>query len=226
MRKTILFITTFLVTLTCLGQDWDRVLRQELFSALNTPADSIYIEDRKHLEKVKGLTCSSDIINFYYTTKTGDKIEIQIVKGPFEPLKHENELVDTVYKLINGQKHVDYLLVKNIIDGRYSYGIDGTIPKSEIKSLTIKWNEQNLIIPDTAFSNLYQPHICLDNLQVEPYLTRDNKNLYIYLSGSDAAGGYSVKFIFDTRKYLTRIVGTNEMTNGYDFLDGTAKVNN
>lgn len=39
---------------------------------------------------------------------------------------------------------------------------------------------------------------------------------------SDGAGSYSVKFIFDRTKYLTRIVTTNEMVNGYDFLDGTA----
>jgi hypothetical protein len=224
MRKTILIITNLIVTLTCLGQDWDKSFRQELIRALNNPSDSIYIEDRKQLEKIKGRDCSEDILTFDYTSKKGHKIEIQIVKGPFDPSKHKIYLADTVYKFIHGQKRVDYLLVKNLIDGRYSYGIDGTVPRTEIKSLTIKWNEQNLIIPDTAISHLYEPHVCLDYLQVEPYLTQDNKNLYIYLYGSDGAGGYSVKFIFDNQKYLTRIVGTNEMTDGFDFLDGTAKV--
>jgi len=224
MRKTILFITTLFSSLTCFGQNWDKVLRQELFDALVDPADSIYIEDRKQLEKVKGHDCSDSIVTFNYNTKARDKIEIQIEQDQFDPSKHKLNLADTVYKHIHGQKRVDYLEVKNIIDGRYSYGIDATIPKSEIKSLTVKWNGQKLTIPDTAFSNLYQPHLCNDYLVVESYLTKDNKNLYIYISGSDAAGAYSVKFVFDHQKYLTRIVGTNEMTDGFDFLDGSAKV--
>lgn len=224
MKKTILIITTLLTTFTCFGQNWDKILRQELICALIDPSDTIYIEDRKQLEKVNGHDCNDSIVIFNYASKVEDKIEIKIEKGVFEPSKHNLELADTVYKYIHEQKRVDYLEVKNIIDGRYSYGVDGTMPESEIKSMTIKWNGQSLTIPDTAYSNLYQPHLCLDYLVVESYLTKDNKNLYIYISGSDAAGGYSVKFVFDNKKYLTRIVGTNEMTDGFDFIDGTAKV--
>lgn len=224
MRETILFVTLLIVSVTCFGQNWDEILHQELFEALGDPTDSIYIEDRKQLEKVNGRKCDFNTVTFDYNSKAGDKIKIQIEEGIFDPSKHKLNLADTVYKHIHGQRRVDYLEVRNIVDGRYSYGIDATIPKSDIKSLTIEWNGQKLTIPDTAFSNLYQPHLCLDFLDIESYLSKDNNNLYIYISGSDAAGSYSVKLIFDKKKYLARIVGTNEMTNGFDFLDGTAKV--
>jgi hypothetical protein len=99
------------------------------------------------------------------------------------------------------------------------------MPRTEIKSMSIKWNKINLAIPDSAFSNFYEPHICLDYLPVEAYIFK-NQYLYLYIIGSDFADGFSVKFVFDKRKYLTRIVGTNEMTDGFDFLDGTAKYDN
>lgn len=225
MRKIILFIITIFVTLTSYGQGWTKILRKELFDALIDPSDSIYIETRKQLERVKGHNCSDSIVTFNYTTTKGDKIEIQIEERLFDLSKHKLDLIDTVVYVNNhGQKKVDCIKVKNIIDGKYSYGIDANMPISEIKSMTVKWNGHKLIIPNTAYSNLYQPHLCLDYLTVEPYLTIDNKNLYIYIYGSDGAGAYSVKFVFDQQKYLTRIIGTNEMTNGFDFLDGTAKV--
>jgi hypothetical protein len=59
-------------------------------------------------------------------------------------------------------------------------------------------------------------------MPVEAYIF-ENRNLFIYIHGSDAAGGFSVKFVFDKKRYQTRIIGTNEMTDGFDFLDGTAK---
>jgi len=45
-------------------------------------------------------------------------------------------------------------------------------------------NGQKLIIPDTAFANLYKPYVCFDCRAVEAYLTKDNENLYISLRSS------------------------------------------
>ncbi|MBL4752870.1 MAG: hypothetical protein JKY52_04605 [Flavobacteriales bacterium] len=218
-------LTITLSSLTSLGQDWSNVMHEELIESLIDPSDSIYIADRNQLEKVTGYDCTDNMLTFIFTSKTKDKIEIAIEKGVFSRSQHILELADTVYKHIHGQKRVDYLKVKNIIDGRYSYGIDATIPKSEIKSMSVIWNRKSLAIPDTAFSTFYESHLCGKLILVEAYLSKDNKNLFIYISGSDGAGSYSVKFVFDKVTYITRIVGTNEMTDGFDFLDGTAKVN-
>jgi hypothetical protein len=224
MKKIQLILILTLTTLCGYSQNWDEVLRQELFESLIVQSDSIYISDRNELEKVTGLKCSDSILTYNYTSKIKDKIEIKIEKGIFSPSLHKLEIADTVYKYIHGENRVDYLKVKNIIDNRYSYGIDGSMPKSEISSMSILWNDRQVSIPDTAFANLYQPHLCLNYLSVETFLSEENKLLYIYISGSDGAGSYSVKFVFDKNKYVTRIISTNEMTDGFDFIDCTAKV--
>jgi hypothetical protein len=225
MRILITIGLTILTTLSGFSQDWEKRFRQELFESLVNPADSVYVMDRKPLERIAGIKCNGKVFMINSTAKNGDKIEIKIEKGDFEPMKHQIYLNDTIPEIVNGRKLYNMLKVKNLIDNRYSYGIDGTMPRSEIKSLAIKWNEINLSIPDSSFSNLYQPHLCLDYLPVEVYLFK-NEFLFIYISGSDAAGSYSVKFVFDNKKYLTRIIGTNEMTDGFDFLDGTAIYDN
>ncbi len=219
MRGLMTIILTILTTLSCLSQDRENRFRHELIESLVNPVDSIYIMDRKLLEKIVGMTCKENVVVFENTAKNGDIIKVKIEKQDFKPSDHKVYLLDTLNIVANAVE------VKNLIDNRYSYGIDGTMPMTEIKSMSIKWNEINVAIPDSAFSNLYEPHLCLDYLPVEAYIFK-NQYLYIYMYGSDAAGGYSVKFVFDKRKYLTRIVGTNEMTNGFDFLDGTAKYDN
>lgn len=219
MRGLMTILMTLLTTISCFSQDWGKRFRHELFESLVNPADSIYVTDRKELERIVGMTCNENLVAFKYVAKNRDMIEIKIEKQDFEPSHHKVYLLDTVNVIDNGVE------VKNLIDNRYSYGIDGTMPRTEIKRMSIKWNEKNLAIPDSAFSNLYEPHLCLDYLPVEAYIFK-NRYLYIYISGSDAAGSYSVKLVFDKIKYLTRIVGTNEMTDGFDFLDGTAKYEN
>jgi hypothetical protein len=221
--KGLLTITLTIFTfLSCFSQDWEKRFRQELFESLVNPTDSIYVMDRKQLERIAGMTCNDKVVMIKSTTQNGDKIEIKIEKGDFEPTKHQIYLNDTIPEIVNGRKLNNVLEVKNLIDNRYSFGIDGTMPRTEIKSISIKWKDINLLIPDSAFSNLYEPHLCSDYLSVEAYIFK-NKNLFVYVNASDGAGGYSVKFVFDKEKYLTRIVATNEMTNGYDFLDGTTK---
>jgi hypothetical protein len=224
MKKALILLTITLNTISGYSQDWNKIMKQELIESLISPSDSIYISDRNKLEKITGHKCSDNILTYNYTSKIKDNIVIKIDQGLFDPSQHNLEIADTVYKFIHGENRVDYLKVKNIIDNKHSYGIDGSIPKSEITSLEISWNNQEVSIPDTAFVNLYQPHLCSKYSATEVFLSKNNKNLYIYISGSDGAGGYSVKFIFDRVKYLTRIISTNEMTDGFDFIDGTAKV--
>lgn len=190
---------------------------------MQTPKDTIYIQDRKQLEKIGGLKCTDTTVTFNSTTKAGDKISISIRNKKFIASAHTLDLADTVFKVIHNEKRVDYLISKDLIDGRRAFGIDGTYPKVELSEIKIKWNGTSLTIPDSAFHNLYEAHLCLDYLPVEAYVTKNNKLLYIYIAASDGAGSYSVKLVFNRQKYLTRIVNRNEMTDGYDFLDATAK---
>ena len=82
--------------------------RDELISYMQSPADTIYVKDRKQLQKVEGLVCKEPVATFNYTSKKGDRVFIKIVEGPFNPSQHAVAMPDTVFKVIHGQKRVDY----------------------------------------------------------------------------------------------------------------------
>lgn len=197
------------------------IFKNELIGYMQTPNDTIYIQDRRKLNKIDGLKCTDTTATFNSQTKIGDWISISIRNNKFVSSNHTLDLVDTVYKCIHNEKRINYIISKDLIDGRQAFGIDGNYPKVELSEIRIKWNDTWITIPDSAIHNLYETHLCLDHFPIEAYITNDNKLLYIYISASDGAGSYSVKLAFNRQKYLTRIVNRNEMTNGYDFLDAT-----
>ena len=219
--STIIFLLTVRVTYGQISNSWP--FKSELLSYMQTSKDTIYIHDRKKLEKIVGLKCIDTAVTFNSTTKTGDRIYILLRNKKFIKSKHTLDLVDTVYKFNHNEKIIDGLIAKDLIDGKQAFGIDGTYPKMEMSLIKIKWNSIWLTIPTSAFHNLYETHLCLDHLPVEAYITKNNKLLFLYIYASDGAGGYAVKLVFNRQKYLTRIVNRNEMTDGYDFLDATAK---
>lgn len=213
------------LTLTTLQYSYGQIkgnwkYKRELISYMQSPKDTIFIQDRKNLEKVDGLYCNNYIIKFNYKCKNGDSLNIKIENTIFIKSKHTINVLDSVYKFINNEKRV-VLIARNLIDGKPAFGIDGYCPKIEIKSLKIKWDNNWLDIPESAFQNLYETHLCIDYMPVEAYITNDNKFLYLYISASDGAGSYAVKFIFDRTKYRTRIVNRNECSNHYNFIDAT-----
>ena len=219
-NRQFLLLLIILTTQFAFGQMKPRWLfKDELMAHLISPKDTIYIQDRHHLEKITGLksTDTNAIIN--YSTKSGDKVSVSISIGSFEPAKHKLYLSDTVYKFIHNEKRIDYLKIKNLIDGKRAYGIDGDFPKTEIKSFKLKYNDKWLTIPKSSFANFYELHL----ESIEAYLSKDKTLIYIYINGSDGAGSYSLKFVFDKSKYITRLISTNECTDGFDFLDALPK---
>ncbi len=126
MKGLMTITLTIFTSLLCFSQDWEKRFRQELFESLVNPFDSIYVMDRKQLERIAGMTCNDKVVMIKSTTQNGDKIEIKIEKGDFEPWKHQIYLNDTIPEIVNGRKLPNVLEVKNLIDNRYSFGIDGT----------------------------------------------------------------------------------------------------
>lgn len=187
----------------------------ELVEGLEHARDTVYIFDRTKLEKLGGIKTLTNGATINCKTKKGDSLFLFVREKKFERSKHKFHLEDTVYKLIHNRKIVDHVVENATIDGKRSYGVDGDVPKTEISELKIKWGSSWLKIPRSAYSNLFEPYFP----SIEAYLSRDKKLLFVYLSGSDGAGSYSVKFVFDRNQYLARLVTTVECTNGYDFLD-------
>lgn len=190
---------------------------------LEKPSDSVYIQDRKQLYKLTGDTCFGERISFTSNTLTKESIFIVLQTSKFNAAYHKMDLNDTVFKYVHNEKRIDHIKAKNLIDGKLAFGIDGDVPKTEIRFIDIIWGKYWLDIPEKAYKNLFEPHFCTDSISlVEAYITRNEKLLYIYLGGWDGAGSYTAKLVFNRKRYVTRLINTNEMSTGYDFLDRTA----
>jgi hypothetical protein len=213
---SILLIGIFKSSLCQIKTGW--FYKEELISYMESPKDTIYIQDRKALEKVVGVQGNDSIINVNYKTNVNELILAKIETKRFIPSEHKVALPDTIYKFINNKKRVGHLIIKDSIDNYPAYGINATYPIREIKSLKINWGNTSLAIPKNAFHNLYEVHLST----TEIYITPDNSLLYIYISASDGAGGYAVKLIFNRSGYLSRIINRNECSDGFDFLDANA----
>jgi len=89
--------------------------------------------------------------------------------------------------------------VLTTIDGKYIWGTDGRIPDKVIASLIVIQNSLPVLIPKSAFNDLYEPNF--STLQV--FIGKDN-TLYVQLNNSDGAGSYSVIWVIKNNKYLKR----------------------
>ncbi len=221
MRYTaVILLLLFLSAQFAIGQmksDW--IFRKELTDNLLNANDTVFICNRNALEKCTGLHATKATAHLKYTTKANDKISIILQTKKFDVSKHKLNLLDTVYKVVRNKKVVDFVKNKNLIDGKFAYGIDGNNPQTEIKEFIIEWNNLPLIIPKYSFSNFYDIH----PKSLEAYITNDQKLLYLYLSSSDGNGFYAVKYVFSKKGYVTRLISTNECTDGYDFIDALSK---
>ena len=192
---------------------WD--YRDELIQGLENPKDTIYVQDRKKLEKFSEQQKYKDSAVVNYKTKAGVQFHILLASAPFDRSKHKIKPADSFFQVVNGRRQLDYISGNDRIDNRKAYGIDSDFPKKEIKELKIKWGEHWLMIPKTACTNLFEPNF------IEAYFSKNKQLLYLYMSGSEGAGSYSVKFVFNKTGYITRLIGTNECMDGFDFLDAT-----
>jgi hypothetical protein len=177
----------------------------ELKSKLININDTNYIYPRFLLKKFS-LKIQIDSVAKYEL----NQYKIIVKKRNFDPQNHSLDLVDSVFRSTGG---IDYLEMKNLIDGVKAYGINGDIPKTELYYIELIINNDIFKIPNRFFSDLFNPNLGLSEVYLEP----SKQLIYLYLSGSDGAGSYSIKYVFNFNGYLTRIV--TELC-GFDFIDG------
>jgi len=68
-------------------------------------------------------------------------------------------------------------------------GGDGQEPRHVTSGLKLSVAGRPVEIPPSQFEDLADPHI-----HRGPYLTQDDKAIYLYVDGSDAAGSYTARF--------------------------------
>lgn len=183
----------------------DIPFHKELLSKLEDKKDTIYICSRHLLEQFNTLEQQDSIIILEY-----NQYQVRISLKVFEPNKHILDLIDTIRKT-DGK--VDYLETKNIIDGSKAYGIDGNVPNTEIAQFMIKISQEVIQLHDKQISDIYNVNLA----KTEAYFNPQNNLLYVYISGSDAAGSYAVKYVIGENGYITRIIAEY---CGFNFIDG------
>jgi hypothetical protein len=90
-----------------------------------------------------------------------------------------------------------------VIDGKSPYGF-WTNPNEQISSIQLSIHGNEIIIPDSAFKDIYNP-----NLKAFQISYDKRGNIYLYTAGGDGAVGYEVAWIFKNRKFLKRYVDTS-----------------
>ena len=84
-------------------------------------------------------------------------------------------------------------------------GGDGDEPMHVTSGLKLSVAGTNVDIPRSQFEDLADPHI-----HFGPYLTQDDKAIFLYVDGSDAAGAYTARFTIRDGKVLKREIRDHE----------------
>ncbi|HET9135443.1 MAG TPA: hypothetical protein VFO76_02305 [Candidatus Kapabacteria bacterium] len=173
--------------------DWP--FHDQLIAEMESPKDTIYVADRSQLIKIGKPQVRGRSVAF---SNSEFGVLIYLRNSAFKAKRHS----------IDREHHG--------VDGIRAHGIDSTMPSRQLTDIKILWDTTVLSIPLRAFVGLYD----LNFSTAEAYLTIDGAFLYIYITGSDGAGKYSVKFVFNHERYVTRLFGSVTCMNQYDYIDG------
>ena len=123
----------------------------------------------------------------------GKEIQVTLSTEKFDKHKHSFKY------------HKEYRDVIEKIDGKPFWGTDGSMPKKEYKSIEVKIRGKQVSIPQSVYSDLYQPNLYTDLNFV--YYDKDNDILYIVALNGDGAGAYTVCWQIEKGVYKGRKVG-------------------
>ena len=123
----------------------------------------------------------------------GKEIQVVLSTEKFDKSKHSFKY------------HKEYRDIIEKIDGKPFFGTDGNMPKEAYKSIEIKIRGKQVSIPQSAYSDLYEPNLYTDLNFV--YYDKDSNNLYIVANNGDGAGAYMVCWQIEKGVYKGRKVG-------------------
>ena len=123
----------------------------------------------------------------------GKEIQVTLSTEKFDKSKHSFKY------------HKEYRDIIEKIDGNPFWGTDGNIPKEAYKSIEVKIREKQVSIPQSAYSDLYEPNLYTDLNFV--YYDKDSDSYYIVATNSDGAGAYMVCWQIEKGIYKGRKIG-------------------
>jgi len=92
------------------------------------------------------------------------------------------------------------------INGKKIYGTDWSQPKTRLSNLVIEWKNRMVQIPDSVYSQLYNPSIIRNNSGCRVNVDK-LKRLFLSISGSDGAGSYDAIIVIHDGVFYKRYIG-------------------
>jgi hypothetical protein len=176
----------------CFSAIKDSIRKQELASFCIS-IDTNY--PKRKVQEISVYKCTDSSIVFI-----NDGLRLEIVAGKFDSTKH----------VLTFQKSTGDYVFLSLIDGKKFYGKDGGVPKRKINCVSLTVGQKDYLLPNIAFSDLYEPNFCnFKNCLPHLYQSVDKKRIYIYMFNSDGAGGYEVCWIFENGEYVGRLVDSD-----------------
>jgi len=130
-----------------------------------------------------------------YMVFDGDGIKATVKTAPFDQSKH---------KLDFDEKY----LTK--IDRKTYYGSYPNIPKTYIKEITLTIGQDTVVIPPSAYADLYNPDLTytdksgLGRSANGIYISKDGHKMYLYLFCKQS--GYEVTFVIKDKIFVKRVL--------------------
>ena len=113
-------------------------------------------------------------------SENGHSFVLKLAKKPFEIEHHDLSRIKD-----------------NIVDGREIYGVDGSIPREEFSTFSLSIDGTDVSIPANIFNRFYDPTFGYQGSSkyVDAFWGNDYDCVFVYMNGSDGAGGYSVTWV-------------------------------
>ncbi len=91
------------------------------------------------------------------------------------------------------------------IDGRREWlGTDGEIPRVEIASMVVSFRGKKIVVPRKLYSDCFDPGLLRNNFVAK--LNDAGDTLFVFMAGSEGAGGYQVMWVLRKDGHHSRFV--------------------
>ena len=79
------------------------------------------------------------------------------------------------------------------VDGRMALGVDGNVPRTEIRSVELYFDGRRVAVPRRLYADCFEPKFGQEHFVLKA--GDDDGSLLVFMAGGDAAGSYQVVWV-------------------------------
>jgi hypothetical protein len=178
--------------------------------------DIIFLDkgDKESFSKLKDKTIRKEVATFTDAGSVEKKPNIKLSELPLSKTATTYSIFAkdsiffkiTVAKFNKANHKIKYKSTYAVeIDNKPIWGKDGDLPKMQISSIFVKIGKDTIIIPKSAYSDLFEPSL---TGMLNVYYSKDRKRFYIAMGNGDGAGFYEATLIIQDKLYWGRVLDT------------------